>query len=234
VKQTNKEMKEVPAMKDLKITEEKYDFVCFRCGCVIRTGEKMVSLTVSVETPTEDGGLESIDATAISTLCSGCASVLLSKSIVSDPKLMMPREQEPEDEEIEEIDEDEIEDEIDTGFSYFKNIEDMLETVYYGYPSEEDDEVSSSDGEEDEPRGRLRIRSSSKGLHLVLDCGDGISKATSQVFTWRQIVQMLIATNPNMFGILNESLHRVFPEALERFGLHVPGWRDLQGGNNSN
>jgi tetratricopeptide (TPR) repeat protein len=83
-------MKEVSAMKDLKTTEQKYDFVCFRCGCIIRTGEKMVSLTVSVETPTADGGLESIDATAISTLCSGCASVLLGQAITRDPRLMMP------------------------------------------------------------------------------------------------------------------------------------------------
>jgi tetratricopeptide (TPR) repeat protein len=179
-------------MEDSKITEQKYHFVCFRCGCIIKTGEKMVSLSVSVETPTEDGGLESSDATAISTLCSGCASVLLSKAIVSDPKLMMPRGQEPEDDEIEEIDEDETEDEIDTDFSYFKNIDDMFETVYYGDPSEEDDDVNTGKGEEDEPRRRLRIRCSSKGFRLVLDYWKRVSKATSQLFTphQRDIAQM--------------------------------------------
>lgn len=77
-------------MKDFKIPVQKYDFVCFRCGCIIRTGEKMVSLSTSVETPTEDGGLESSSATAISTLCSGCASVLLGQAIARDPSLMMP------------------------------------------------------------------------------------------------------------------------------------------------
>lgn len=220
-------------MQDMEVIRQKYNFVCFRCGCIIKAGEKMVSLSVSVETPTEDGGLESSDATAISTLCSGCASVLLSKAIVSDPKLMMPREQEPEVEEIEEIDEDDTEDEIDTDSSYFKNIDDMLETVYYGYTSEEDDEVSS-EGEEDEPRERLRIRCSSKGFHLILDCGDGISKATSQFFTWRQIAQMLMAADPNIFGVLSEHSHHVFPQTLSRLGYHVPNWQDLQSGANLN
>jgi Flp pilus assembly protein TadD len=102
VKQTNKLMKEVSAMQDLKITGQNYDFVCFRCGCIIKTGEKMVSLSVSVETPTEDGGLESIDATAISTLCSGCASVLLGQAITRDPSLMMPLAQHAEQEQAEE------------------------------------------------------------------------------------------------------------------------------------
>lgn len=178
-------------MKDFEITGQGYDFVCFRCGCIIRTGEKMVSLTVSVETPTEDGGLESIDATAISTLCSGCASVLLTKAIVSDRKLMMPREQEPQDDEIEEIDEDETEDEIDTDFSCFENIDDMLERVYYGHPSEEDDGNTGKD-EEDEPRRRLRIRCSSKAFRLVLGCWKRVAKATSQFFTLHQrdIAQM--------------------------------------------
>jgi tetratricopeptide (TPR) repeat protein len=97
-------MKEVSAMKDFKITGQKYNFVCFRCGCIIRTGEKMVSLSVSVETPTEDGGLESSDATAISTLCSGCASVLLSQAITRDPSLMMPLEEHAEQEQAEEED----------------------------------------------------------------------------------------------------------------------------------
>jgi tetratricopeptide (TPR) repeat protein len=191
VKQTNKRMKEVSAMQDSKITGQKYDFVCFRCGCIIKTGEKMVSLSVSVETPTEDGGLESIDATAISTLCSGCASALLSQAIARDPSLMMPREQEPEDDGIEEIDEDETEDEIDTDFSCFENIDDMLERVYYGHPSEEDDGNTGKD-EEDEPGRRLRIRCSSKAFRLVLGCWKRVAKATSQFFTLHQrdIAQM--------------------------------------------
>jgi len=89
-------------MQDLKIAGQKYDFVCFRCGCIIKAGEKMVSLTVSVETPIGDGGLESNDATAISTLCSGCASVLLGQAITRDPSLMMPLAQHAEQEQAEE------------------------------------------------------------------------------------------------------------------------------------
>jgi tetratricopeptide (TPR) repeat protein len=95
-------MKEVSDMKDFKITGPKYDFVCFRCGCIIRTGEKMVSLSVSVETPTENGGLESSDATAISTLCFGCASVLLGQAITHDSSLMMPLAEHAEQEDTEE------------------------------------------------------------------------------------------------------------------------------------
>jgi tetratricopeptide (TPR) repeat protein len=91
-------------MQDMEIIRQKYNFVCFRCGCIIRTGEKMVSLSVSVETPTEDGGLESSDATAISTLCSGCASVLLSQAITRDPSLMMPLAEHAEQEQAEEED----------------------------------------------------------------------------------------------------------------------------------
>jgi Flp pilus assembly protein TadD len=95
-------MKEVSAMQDMEVIRQKYNFVCFRCGCIIRTGENMVSLSVSVETPTEDGGLESSDATAISTLCSGCASVLLSQAITRDPRLMMPLAEHAEQEQAEE------------------------------------------------------------------------------------------------------------------------------------
>ena len=82
-------------MEDFKITGQKYNFVCFRCGCIIRTGQEMVSLSVSVETPTEDGGLEGSEATTISSLCSGCAAILLSQAIMRDPGLMMPLPERP-------------------------------------------------------------------------------------------------------------------------------------------
>ena len=55
----------------------------------------MVSLSVSVETPNEDGGLEGSEATAISSLCSGCASVLLGQAIIRDTSLMMPLPERP-------------------------------------------------------------------------------------------------------------------------------------------
>lgn len=129
-------------MKDFKNTEQKYHFVCFRCGCIIKTGEKMVNLSVSVETPTEDGGLESRDAITISSLCSGCASVLLGEAITRDPSLMMPAERETEDDDVE------IEEETDENPDYFNSIQDILETVYYGSASEEDADVGSAERED--------------------------------------------------------------------------------------
>lgn len=89
-------------MQDMEMLRQRYNFVCFRCGCIIKTGEKMVSLSISVETPTYDGGLESSDATSISTLCSGCASLLLGQAITRDPSLMMPLSQRSEQDETEE------------------------------------------------------------------------------------------------------------------------------------
>ena len=180
-------------MEDFEIKEQKSNFVCFRCGCIIKPGEKMVSSSVTVETPTEDGELDVIESVGISTLCTGCASVLLSQAITSDPSLMMPLEQ-------------------DSGILEY------------------DDDISSIEEEEGKPRASLSIRHSSKGFWLELYCGDGISEATSHFFTWRQLAQMLIAMDPDMFGVLDEPLHQVFPQALSRLGYHVPNWRNLQEG----
>jgi len=83
-------VKEVSVMQDSESTRQKYSFFCFRCGCVINAGENMVSLSVSIETPTEDGGLEGSEATTISSLCSGCSAILLSQAVMRDPDLMMP------------------------------------------------------------------------------------------------------------------------------------------------
>ncbi|MFC1970918.1 hypothetical protein ACFLV0_03160 [Chloroflexota bacterium] len=186
-------------MENIGISEQKLNFVCFRCGCKIKVGENMVSMSISMETPTQDDSIKHIESAAVSTLCFPCASILLSESIVADKQMMMPPAQEIEEEE-----------------------------------EEYDEEISVSGDEDEDTRARLRVQSSSKGFRLILDCGDGISKATSQFFTWKQIVQMLISADPDMFGVLSEPLHWVFPGALERFGLHVPGWRDLQDGNNLN
>jgi hypothetical protein len=137
-------MKEVSAMEDFKVIEQKYHFVCFRCGSTVNPGDRMVNMSIDIETPTEDGSIQCIEGTTVSTLCFPCASVLLSKSIVSDPKLMMPPEQGARDEEDDEVD---IDKETNESFPCFNSIQDMLETVYYGSPSDEDDE------EGDESRG---------------------------------------------------------------------------------
>lgn len=180
-------------MENHETTDQKYNFVCFRCGCIIKTGEKMVNLSVTVETPTEDDTLQVAEATTVSTLCQGCAAVLLSQAITRDSSLMMPppHKSRGEDDEGEE---------------------------------EYEDEFICSEGDDDEPAGRLAIRYSRKGFLLALDCGDGVSKATSQFFSWKQIIQMLIAMDPDMFGVISEPLHRVFPRALSCLGYHVPGW----------
>jgi len=185
-------------MEDFEIAEQKTNFVCFRCGCIIKPGEKMVSSSVTMETPMEDDSLDVIESIGISTLCLGCASVLLSQAITSDPSLMMPLAQETEIDGIEVFDEDESE------------------------------EVNCMEGEEGNSGASLIIRHSRQGFCIVLDCGDGVSKATSRFFTWKQIAQMLIAMDPDMFGVLSEPLHQVFPQALSRLGYHVPNWRESQ------
>jgi len=211
-------------MEDFEITEQKSNFVCFRCGCIIKPGEKMVSSSVTIETPTEDDELNVIESTAISTLCLGCASVLLSQAITRDPSLMMPSQQESGILKYKEYNEPIVksaDEELPLG-SVWENPK-VIDSL-----GELEDEVSISGGEEDKPRERLTIRHSREGFCLVLDCGDGISEATSRFFTWRQLAQMLIAMDPDMFGVLSEPLHQVFPQALSRLGYHVPNWRESQ------
>lgn len=178
--------------------EQKYNFVCFRCGRIIKTDERMVSMSVSLEAPTTDDSIKNLESSAVSTVCFGCASVLLSEAFVADKLLMMPLAQDEKEEE------------------------------------EDIEEISISGYEAEKTRPRLTVQSSSRGFRLALDCGDGISKATSQFFSWQQIVQMLIAADPDIFGVLSEPLHQVFPEAMERLGLHVPSWRDLGENYNPN
>jgi len=83
-------MREVSTMDDYEISEGTHSFFCFRCGDSIEAGEKMVSLSVTFETPTDDDAVEVTEAGTVSTLCQGCASVLLCRAITRDPRLMMP------------------------------------------------------------------------------------------------------------------------------------------------
>ena len=77
-------------MKGCETRKQRYDHTCFRCGGVIEAGEKMVTLSVTVETPVGDDVVEVVEAGAVSTLCTACASILLSQAIACDPSLMMP------------------------------------------------------------------------------------------------------------------------------------------------
>jgi hypothetical protein len=72
----------------------------------------------------------------------------------------------------------------------------------------------------------LRVHCSEEGFYFTLQCCDGLSRANSQLFTWKQIAQLLIAAHPDMFGIIDEPLHQVFPESLERLGYYVPNWKE--------
>jgi len=71
----------------------------------------------------------------------------------------------------------------------------------------------------------LLARCSEEGFRLILQCSDGISEATSQLFTWEQIAQILIAADPNIFGTLDEPLHQVFPQNLKCLGYSIPNWQ---------
>jgi len=77
-------------MEDYEIGEGTHSFFCLRCGDFIEAGEKMVSLSLTLENPTDDGAVEITEAGTVSTLCQGCAAVLLSRAITRDPRLMMP------------------------------------------------------------------------------------------------------------------------------------------------
>jgi len=73
-------------------------------------------------------------------------------------------------------------------------------------------------------KATLTFQVSNDGFRLYLQCADGISWATSELFTWNRVAQLLIAANPDMFGDLNEPLHQCFPDALVSLGFVVPGW----------
>jgi len=66
-----------------------FSFVCFRCGRVIEPKDKMLTVSVSVETPRDDGSIDGVESYAISSLCFCCASVILTEAVV-DKGLTMP------------------------------------------------------------------------------------------------------------------------------------------------
>ena len=73
-----------------------------------------------------------------------------------------------------------------------------------------------------ESGANLSIYCRQKGFRLVLDCGDGVSIAGGGFYNWHNIVLALYSKNPDMFGILNEPLHFVFPKVMHSFGFKVP------------
>lgn len=66
-----------------------FSFVCFRCGGVIEPKDKMLTVSVSVETPKDDGSIDCVGSYPISSLCFCCASVILTEAVI-DKGLTMP------------------------------------------------------------------------------------------------------------------------------------------------
>jgi len=183
----------------------KSHFVCFRCNRVIEPGDRMHTVSAFIETPAEDGSVGVLAADAISSLCGGCAAVLLTEAILGEKLVMPPAATEATDENVRVESNEPV-----TGSASGRTRADIL--------------VSSipDNGKEE---GALGVHCSQKGFCLTLQCPDGISKATSQLFTWKQITQLLIAADPGMFGRLDEPLHQIFPQTLTELGYIVPNWK---------
>ena len=60
-----------------------------------------------------------------------------------------------------------------------------------------------------------------KGFRLILDCGDGVSVASGGFYNWHNMVLALYGKDPDMFGILNQPLHFIFPKTMHSFGYKV-------------
>lgn len=164
----------------------------------------MHTVSASIETPTGDGSVNVVESDAISSLCSGCASVLLSQAVIAD-KLVMP---------------------LPSNEAHIKQSKQGDKASFSATDSCMKLHVlvnSISDNGKEE--GALEVHCSPRGFSLTLQCPDGISKATSQLFTWRQIAQLLIAADPGMFGQLDEPLHQIFPVTLSQLGYRVPNWK---------
>lgn len=163
-------------------------------------------MSVSLETPTQDNSIECTESSAVSSLCFPCASVILSEAVVSSKQLMTPPAM---GEEMVEGEETNIEEARDCCDSKIR-MDILVNSI-------------SNGGKADTS---LRVHCIEDGFYFTLQCYDGFSRADSQLFTWRQIAQLLIATDPDMFGVLDEPLHQVFPESLKHLGYYIPNWQE--------
>lgn len=108
----------------------------------------------------------------------------------------------------------------------FESMEDMFDRIHHVKRSKYG--ININVNEISETGEKLNICYSDEGFCLRLICKDNISKAVSKYFTWEQLIQMLIAADPDMFGALDEPTHNIFPFTLMRFGYRVPGWKGLE------
>lgn len=65
-------------MRNKKVSQKVFNFVCCSCGRTIIPGEKMLTIYTSIETPNLDGSIEQIESSVIYSVCLSCASDLTS------------------------------------------------------------------------------------------------------------------------------------------------------------
>ncbi len=168
--------------------------ICIRCKNVIRPADKMFLMSTSLENKN----------CVISSLCIPCASAILSEDVI-DKKLTMPA---PSpgflDQEEDTTQADQCEVRVIRQVGTIKSI--------------------NPDTEDSAHKAALNFQLLEDGFRLSLQCPDGVSYATSEVFTWNRIAQLLIAATPDIFGSIAEPLHCVFPETLVSLGYNVPDW----------
>lgn len=144
------------------------------------------------------GSMEA-ETSVISSLCFPCASALLTEAVI-DKKLTMPEVA---------FDLTDIEEE-------FTGQREDSEVIQAG--------VISVDSDSNGHKAALSFEVAEDGFRLRLQCTDGISYSTSELFTWNRIAQLLIAAKPDMFGDLDEPWHQCFPDTLIQLGYTVPDW----------
>ena len=62
---------------------------CSRCPTIIKPGERYVSLNLTLEVPVPDGSIGVLERHALTQLCFGCASLLLTEVVVQK-KMLRP------------------------------------------------------------------------------------------------------------------------------------------------
>jgi len=180
-------------------SESNDHYVCLRCRRIIESGERMHTVMALIGTPTDSGSVDCLASDEISTLCGGCASVLLNEAAISG-KFVVPQ---PATEAIE---------------GKVSSLNDHMKLRI----------LLSSISDNGETESSLEVHCSQKGFYLTLQCQDGIAFTPSQFFAWKQIAQLLIDADPDMFGRLDEPLHQIFPQTLSKLGYVVPNWKNRE------
>lgn len=67
------------------------------------------------------------------------------------------------------------------------------------------------------------------GFYLSFD----FPEKETRVFSWKEVIQMLIDMEPDMFGNLDDPDKSIIINILEYLGIHMPVWRihEIVGGN---